>query len=211
MPFRSLLLCSLALFAFFSGPLSAEQVLFDSGVRQPNRTYFSDRVGTTQTIADNFQLANDSEITRLVWTGNYESGLPAQDGFEAIFSVDVDAGPNPVLRRIASARFTTVSRVDTGLDIFGRDVFEYQAIITGGINLSGGQNYFLTLVNETPGNRWAWGADNTFGTAYYSNDNVTYLPFTGTQDFQLYGTAVPEPSGLLLLGVALPWLARRRR
>ncbi len=162
--------------------------------------------------ADDFVLASTEFITSLSWTGAYafDNTPPAIDNFTISFYLDDGAGSPGVLQ--SSFNVGAVSRVDSGSDLFGFDIFEYSSSISGQ-NITGGQTYWVTVSNDTTGepDNWFWGVGFNNGNSLSSVDGGASWTAAGhQQDFRL--SVIPEPSTLGIAGLlAVGYVLRRRR
>ena len=172
---------------------SADEVLFDNqaGV---DHAYNSDSGSSNQILAESFLLANDSVVEQITWTGVYGNFLT-----EDFFTIDLfeDAGGLPGDTLLFSLDIDSLTRESTGkfVEIDQQDflLYEYRADIDTQMLLAG--DYWLSIVNDTPGAFWSWGAE--FGVdefAFRFGEKNAWDLFPGKLDFQIIGTAIPEPS-----------------
>jgi hypothetical protein len=89
-------------------------------------------------------------------------------------------------------------RTDTGTDGLGIDLYTYTASFAG-VSLTGDTRYWLTIVNHTTDDTnddWVWAGKHEVGNFAISGDGgLTWLDTpAGSFSFLLGGTAVPEPS-----------------
>jgi hypothetical protein len=80
----------------------------------------------------------------------------------------------------------------------------------GAVNLSGGQRYWLSVVetDTTPSDAlFFWGSAAGTGMAYRMHDSGTWTSSGNNVAFSLTGSSIPEPTIMLLLGAGLIGLA----
>ena len=211
-------------FAFLSmvlafGSLSATaQVVYDNGVGGAAGVSdgFSSDDDVTIYGADDFVLTTSASLTGVRWTGLYAflNTPPLVDDFTIDIYADGGGLPGPLLGSTHVGNL--VNRVDSGFDepLFGFDIYEYSASIDP-FNAIAGNTYWLVVRGNTVGedDDWLWGIVNGGGNSAESDDSGASWFSAGHQmDFQLLGTAVPEPSGVGMAAFLLGgFLLRRRR
>ena len=163
-------------------------------------------------------LGDASVIGAVTWRGfDFPSDdIVATDDFTIVFFLNTGlAGTDALGAEITRFEVgNAVNRIDTGIDVFARDIFEYSVNLSGGLGLNAG-SYFMAIVNNTPtgpGN-WIWGAGagpslsliafnpNVLGTANFSSTDEHYFILEGEL------SAVPLPAALPLSRSSAPALA----
>ena len=204
-------------------PLSAfADVLWSQAPLNPPDGFFSDGISTGgqfwgQSIADDFSLASQSNITKITFWGSSEAFF--NDDLSNFASWDIQ-----ILNSAFGTVFTTnvskasLSPVLTGSvgDFTGS---EFKFTFNTNINLAAG-SYFLNVgsVNSDPdGDGWNWSAaatnnliaGNIFDGGGWFTDNTFDIDVA----FQIEGTTqvVPEPATMAVLGMGALALMRRRR
>lgn len=201
------------LIASIGEPLCADTVIFDNGVggaasltngvvSDDDRPYYS---------FDDFTITDDLTLTAIAWTGVYafQNTEPSTDDFR--FEIrEPGTGGNPGALIYSDTVGNAVNRVDSGVNLFRFDVYEYSAEISE-FNISAG-DYWLSIINDTTGegDDWFWGSSSG-GNSRSTSNFINFTVFNQNHDFQVSGH-MPEPSGALLI-FATTWtiMARRRR
>jgi hypothetical protein len=159
--------------------------------------------------ADDFVISSDGIVKSIRWWGLYTSDPhPApEDTFSIRFFGD-DAG------QPANAPFVDVTPVGPQrtlagfTDFFGRTVYEYLAILPTPVELSGGETYYLSIINDPSADVWQWHRSSDDGTGFARFDaSSSWGPINENVAFQL----IPEPTTFWLLGLGLAGLAVARR
>jgi hypothetical protein len=212
-----LVLASLALLVV--SPAMAA-VIYDNQAGTPNFGQFSDP--SLQFIADDFTLLPGQNTIRDVhWTGAYiiPNSAPSTDNFTIEFYVDLGTVPALfpiVIRTVGNA----VTRVDTGTDVLGSDVFAYSTDIAP-VTLTPNVRFWISIFNDTPNADdgsaplwlWAGSVDGGNPFAFRTSPDSPWTASEGVRlDFALTDSAaVPEPATFLVLvfGAGLLAIARR--
>jgi hypothetical protein len=186
----------------FTGSVQAD-ILFSQPVI-PGGVALASDLARFQQEADNFTLALSGSVQSIQWWGAYTNNAVQADNFTLrLFS---DASGNPATTPFLDMSATNVTRTLTNLvDNLGDPIYAYQANLPSPAALTGSTPYYLSVVNNTPpGGVWDWvgsgpgihWARTDDSSAWTESSNSTAF------SFELLGTAVPEPSTLLLLGCA---------
>lgn len=202
----------IGLFTLIANSARAGLVWENSGVT-PNNAYFSDIDWSPQFVADDFLLANTARLDSVQWTGIYGNGVRLDD-FVIEIMIDSDSSANVYqMQTVNDISGVPVSRTNTGLQLFNRTLFSYTADLSSlNVDLSGGQQYFITIYNDTADGRWSIAADDTSGRALFDNNGRDSIStFGASLDFRLFGVAVPEPNTGLLFLSCIPMITTPRR
>lgn len=176
----------------------ADFVLYDNGSSSPRASWYSD-VSRNQFLADDFMLSETARISRIRWTGVYESG-PTNDFFEVRILRDTDPGSEFQFAEVLTIFSSDVSRMDTGLDLpNGLSIYSYQVDLSDqDFFIAANQRLWINVINETAAGTWAWAGDAT-GRAVFSQDLNNWSTYSGNLDFRLLGfVGVPEPSSAMI-------------
>ena len=169
--------------------------------------------GSVWTVADNFELGQDTVIGGLIWWGGYFNPPPGPDNFTVCFYSDDGGQPVTLLEQYA---FGAVIAVATGQFVNAPGLypeFEYSANLPTPFLAQAGVTYWLSIVNPPP-EIWLWEASASplNPGVERSFNGGAWEPYYDNTSFAL--VVVPEPASLSLLvfgmfGITL--LRRRQR
>ncbi len=189
----------------------AEFIVFNNGVGGAGgiaNAYLSDDDRPLSQF-DDFSSATATSFNRIRWTGAYafQNTPPASDDFRIeIRRARNNGNPGAVLY---SHTVGNANRVDSGVDIFGFDVFSYKADIPE-FSLTAGTTYWLGVINNTTGefDNWYWGTQ-AGGNSRGTSNGSSYTAYNQNHDFTL--VHMPEPSSTAGTVLTLCWLTFRRK
>jgi len=159
--------------------------------------YMSDPDGPFYEV-DNFSGVT-GDFDTITWWG-LETGDNGVD-FDLGFYPD-DGGGLPDIGNPVYTGLLTATKMDTGIDAFGLNVYMYQVILPSPLTMTDG--YFGTVVNGSDGTFWYWSTSSD-GDAqhFYSSDGVTYT--TNTDDLAFcFGISGPPPTNTPLTPLPIP-------
>lgn len=201
----------IALFLQLVPQISSADIVYDNMEGAPNSAYYSDIGFSTQFIADEFTLNNNTSLSRISWSGIYNDASGA-DFFE--IRLMVDASGQLDFRNLHVIQPGPVTRTDTGQTLLNRTLYEYSVDISGeGITLDANREYWITIINETQNLGWSWSVNERNGTLVYNNTSsgFTNQESQGAMDFILEGSTIPEPSSFLMFFAFVAHTSIRRR
>ena len=146
---------------------SRADILFDGSVNpiDVNDIGFNDLDAGGQRIAEDFSFIGSVIVESITFLGGYfPTNTPETDSFTLTIYNDKMGLPDP-LSIVAQIDLGNFGRTDTGVDVFGIDLYSYTASFAGLI-LSGDTPYWLTIVNDTSGDTnddWVWAGDPNVG------------------------------------------------
>ncbi len=196
--------------------LDASVVLYDQPVlNQTDRGSFSDL--SQQQIADQFMLSFAASITGVRWSGSYFNFdlSPSVTNIAFVIRFFADTSGLPVVTPFYSAN-VSAAVADSGVVFEGRKIYTFSvdSLPTSVPVLGGVQTWISILESDKSPNFFEW-ANSTVGPNAYDatrfGDGSVWNQqgpggiesFRGNQAFTLTGTAVPEPSSLVVLGIGL--------
>ena len=199
----------------------AEVIVYDNRADPINAIFapFSD-FSELQQNADDFILGTDQQINGVMWTGAYfNDDLLADDTFTIRFFNDDGTNMSPAVVPLAEFSLDSVNRFDTGIDVFGSDVYQYETTFQEPFEADAGILYWISIMNDTPSDSdaWAWVDGGLGNSAFRSFDSVLWNSDPGNTnelDFKLVAT-IPEPGSISLflsmLGCFLVFVCRRQK
>jgi len=182
-----------------AGAVAVADVVFDNGEPDLVEGFWSDfdysdvdeGVITTQ-LADDFVLdPGASTITHVRWWGGYawENTPPSLDGFYVILFFSPDSGKTMVPVHVFNA--SAAVRTPTGEVVTfpqgDYDVYMYEFEMAP-LALAPGERYYLSVVNNTPGedDDWGWATSAPeAGFVYRWEEGGEWRPTSGALAFQL--------------------------
>ena len=179
----------------FSQAATASTIIYDNGAATQNDTN-AFLINDGNVVSDSFTLTNASTFTGVnFWVWNAPGETTSQ--------IDWSLSSGPFSGTSYGSGTANLTSLNEFTNQFGYDVNEYN-FSTGSVNLIKG-TYYLNLQNAvvTNGDPAYWsendGASAAFATGIGSLANFSSPGSTGSEAFQIQGSVVPEPSGLILL------------
>lgn len=161
--------------------------------------------------ADDFALANSASVTSMTWWGSYffTGTPPSTDSFSINFYSDSSGLPGMLLESFDVGG--SVTRIDTGIDVDGVDLFEYVADLGSGIALSSLATYWVSIQADTSidlDDTWAWGSySDPLGpedpSAFMASNLGPSWQSADVEKYFVLGAPIPIPASIWLFGSAL--------
>jgi hypothetical protein len=158
--------------------------------------------GSVLTVADNFQLGQDTLIGGLIWWGGNGNSPLGPDNFTVCLYSDNGGQPGALLEHCA---FGAVNAIATGQFVNAPDLypeFEYSANLPTPFPAQAGVMYWLGIVNPSAyGWLWEASASPLNPGVERSFNGGSWEPYYDNTSFAL--VAVPEPHGMILITTSL--------
>lgn len=173
--------------------------------------------GSFSKTYDNFTLNTDGEISDVHWVGAYfpeagatNIGTPVMNGFLIELWSDNAGEPGSLLFSESISGNAGETFLSNGL--YNQVFYSYDANLASSFMAIAGTEYWLSIqaqLDFPP--HWGW-AEGNGPDSYSSQDYFGQRYFNGNdQAFSLTGTSIPEPSTIMLLGIAGCGLLLRKR
>jgi len=169
--------------------------------------------------ADNFSLTADTEITGIKWWGSFFDDSISDNSFDIKFFDDNSGLPsNSFIEQFS----VTATRTSTSLsDMFGAEVFLFEASLVGAFDLLANTDYYVSIVHPSESlevngvlqiDEFYWLLSDESGTNFTRNTNASVnndwedgQTAQGNLAFSLQGNqaaTVPEPNTAVLFVLA---------
>lgn len=155
-------------------------------------------------LADNFTLANQSQLEAITWWGSYDTN--DVDDFIIRLYGDASGAPGTEIQSYSGITVTTSSTALT--DISTAPVYRYDFTLPLALTLNSGA-YYLAITNETTHSGWYWSVGTNVDSQHWeltANGIDWNVNTTGDQAFLVQyteTTPVPLPSAIWLMGTGL--------
>lgn len=164
-------------------------------------------------LAESFQFLSDVELSDISWWGSYFTGPQPTEEFTVRIFGD-SAGDPEAVPLFETIFFGNGDDSEGMLDLFGGTIYRYDIALGAPVMLSGGVDYYLSVVNNDSNDDWYWlestGGDNWArildGDAWGYEANSLDLSYRLTADVV---AKVPETPTWLLMSMPLLLLVRR--
>jgi hypothetical protein len=201
-----------------ASPIYTQNVSINSGV-------VSD-AGNAVVAADDFSLLTANTIASVTWRGAHmNTATPAADAFTINFYAQASGEPGALLGSFLIGN--AVNTTNTGLTVFGANVYEYSANLGGGgFSAAAGTPYWIAIFDNSGflTDEWIWGVQTSqtmppsYRVSFTSSGSPDSFDFVsgGATYFSLDSAPVtiasaPEPSSILLAVTGLVALIVRLR
>lgn len=202
------LLILLSIFSLSASAVVLEQAPLDGGDGS-----FSVGLAGAQIATDEFQFANNVQLTNIRWWGSYDPAAPVTESFTVRLFSDDGLG-NPAINPFFETTFAGNGDSSGLTDIVNAPVLQYDL----GVNqvLQGNTNYYLSIFNDDDGQDWFWlesaAGNGTGWSRALDSDAWSFDAQTLNMSFQLTADpittgVVSEPWTLSLMILPLLWLA----
>lgn len=212
----TVLLLSFVTFRTEATTLYQQTFADDNSYTSQNDTQ-SGGLGSFSKVFDNFTLTSSSQISDVHWIGAYypeagstDIGSPVVSGFLIEFWSDALGEPGSLLFSESISGNADETFLNAGL--YNQIFYSYDADLTSNFLALAGTQYWLSIQAQLAyPPHWGWATGNGPDSASYQ-DYLDQRYFNeNDQAFSLTGTSVPEPSTILLLGIASCGLLLRKR
>jgi hypothetical protein len=112
--------------------------------------------GARISVSDDFELIQDTAITRVRWWGGHSGPPPVADSFTLRIFADDGGHPGGLIQTLD---VRAVDKIRTGMNSGNQPEFEYLASLRRPFMARGGVRYWLSVVNP-PGSVWLWEASH---------------------------------------------------
>jgi hypothetical protein len=126
--------------------------------QSPGRSGGAGSDGLQITVADDFQLSEDTTITRIRWWSGYFGPAPVPDTFTLRLFADADGHPGELIRTLDLG---AISKQRTGLNTGNAPEFEHAVDLRTPFLAKAGVRYWLSISNPVP--VWAWEPSHDHG------------------------------------------------
>jgi hypothetical protein len=134
-----------------ASPTATPRPVLTAYTQNPGRFGGAGSDGLQQTVADDFQLNEDTTITRIRWWAGYFGAAPVPDTFTLRLFADAGGHPGELIRTLDLAPIT---KKRTGANTGNAPEFEYAADLRTPFLARAGVRYWLSICN--PALVWAW-------------------------------------------------------